>query len=80
METLQLLGTGFVLLLVVAVAAVVWMLTWQLLKIRRDARSALRQARTMEALDHSIRRTMQSQGFSDDEIRDAIRRGLSSQP
>jgi len=80
METLQLLGTGFVPLLVVLSAAVVWMLTWQLLKIQRDTRVARRQARTMEALKHSIRRTMQSQGFSDDEIRDAILHGLSSKP
>ena len=80
METLQLLGTGFVLLLVVVIAAVVWMLTWQLLKIWRDSRLALRRARTMEALDDSIRRTMQSQGFSEDEIRDALCHGLTSRP
>ena len=80
METLQLLGTGFVLLLIVVIAAVVWMLTWQLLKIWRDARVALRRARTMEAIDESIRRTMQSQGFNEDEIRDAIFHGLTSRP
>jgi len=78
MDLLQSFSGAFVLLLVVAVAVVVCVIGWQLLKISRDARARARHTRAARESDEAIRVRLRERGFNENEITDALRHVTAS--